>query len=253
MGSRCIPSTTSKLVESNIAPSVENGTNLTASLIKHNPICPPPRLIRALPFQPLIHQRNLPKYGAISPLRFDEICNAEEEVEEEDGDTLNNTKDSPPVVEILFSKPQPIDGSTCSNNEDATPVTTGEIVEDYKYRYCCSQRENHALRGHVSWMQEENRQLKRSMIEMQKHLYSLTRNKSQAIHHGRARHSGWIIPPSSVSKRRKIRFDSDTRADERVEEYRVPNIPNLMTSGSTLSSIGVTTSISAEDNLSDSR
>jgi hypothetical protein len=174
---------------------------------KVTPITSSGRAVHVMPFQPLLRHRDLSKTGAISPLRFDECLKTDKNGNEANVDAIDDDGDSPPVDEILILKPQQIDGSTCSINEDTAPVTNCAPSEDYKFLFFSSQREIHTLQGHLSCVQEENRQLKRKMIEMQKQLYSYCRNKAQSSSLGSSRPSAWTIPPSSFSKRQRVGFE----------------------------------------------
>jgi hypothetical protein len=173
---------------------------------KVTPITSTGRAVHVMPFQRLLRHGDLSKTGAISPLRFDE-CLMAENGNETNVDASNDDDDSPPVDEILIPRPQQIDGSTCSINEDTAPVTNCAPSEDYKFLFFFSQREIHTLQGHLSCVQEENRQLKRKMIEMQKQLYSYCRNKARSTSHESSLPSAWTIPPSSFSKRHRVGFE----------------------------------------------
>lgn len=147
-----------------------------------------PRSIRATPFETLIHHRNLPKEGTISPLRFGDFYSADDDID-----------DNVPVCEITIRVPSSThDNSTCSGNAGTALLPNCGGAEDYKSLYLSSQRELYDLRDEMAGVKEENRKLKRRLIEMQKQLYLYSRNKRQAA----PSQAAWSIPHSSAPNKR---------------------------------------------------
>lgn len=196
---------------------------------------PAPPSIRASLFEPLIHQRTPQKEGTISPLCFSELYAAEE-----------NPKQAPPVCEIRIPTPQQQDDSICSVSGDTAPLANCGDADEYKNLYFCGQREIYTLHCQMYSVKEENRQLKRQLIEMQKQLYSYSRNKRSAVSSS-ATNSAWCIPPCSSSKRRRVRLEPI----EETEAIRVPSTSTAEMPPTAMSSIGVRTSVSTEEYASD--
>jgi len=180
------------------------------------------RTIRASPFEPLVHNRKLPRDGTISPLRIDEYY-AYYKQDRLQLPTLHQTAAAtgpsgtgagggPPVHEIRIPTPHQQDDSLHSICSAVGETAASYTEEHYKNLYFSSQRELHATHGKAAKAMEENRLLKRHLIEMQKQLFSVTRNKRSTATGG-VQNTAWSIPSSSVisagcSKRPK--FDSTT-------------------------------------------
>lgn len=79
----------------------------------------------------------------------------------------------PPVAEIRIPIPETI----ASNSDD----------DDFETLYLCSRRDLHVVRKENEALAEENRLLKRHMIQLQKQLYSLRRTSQK-------RNVSWSIP-----------------------------------------------------------
>ena len=197
-------------------------------------LSPSPRTTRATPSEPLIHHQNLPKEGTVSPLLFDEFCTTEDD----------HKQVAPPVCEIRIPTPQQQeDDSVCSITGDTAPLANCGDDEDYKSLYFCAQREVHALQDHVSGVKEENRQLKRQLIEMQKQLFSYSRNKRQAVSSS-ATNSAWSIPQCPSNKRGRTRLESIG------EKEAVPMAASSLATATPpvpMSSKGVPMSVSTEE------
>lgn len=73
------------------------------------------RSIRASPFEPLVVDRNLPKEGTITPLKFDEYCAAGDDAPA----AANNSSNS--------------DGATCGRDD----VDQNDVDDDEEGRFCC--------------------------------------------------------------------------------------------------------------------
>lgn len=196
---------------------------------------PAPRTIRASPFEPLVHHRNLPKGGTISPLLFDEFY-----VDEEDHNRPRQQRTDPPVSEIRIPTPQQLDESICSVNGDTAPLSNCRDADDYKNLFFSGQRTIHKLQDEIVSVKQENRQLKRHLIELQKHLFSYSRNKrpKNETHSN----SAWSVPPRCSDNRRKIGLESI------VEEATVPiaSSSSGASSAEAVSSNGVPKSVSKD-------
>ena len=160
------------------------------------------RSIRATPFEPLVHQRKLPKDGTISPLRINEYhANRQERL------MLPSLRSGhvPPVHEIRIPTPQHQDESSfCSaDGENASE-------EDYQNLFFSSQRELHAAQAITVKVMEENRLLKRRLIEMQKQLFAVSRNR-RTLTPDAIQNTAWSIPTNSSSQRKKQRTDENCR------------------------------------------
>ena len=86
----------------------------------------------------------------------------------------------PPVAEIRIPIPETI----ASNSEDDG---------DFETLYLCSRRDLHLVRKENEALAEENRLLKRHMIQLQKQLYSLRRTSQK-------RNVSWSIPSPKRSR-----------------------------------------------------
>jgi hypothetical protein len=146
-----------------------------------------PRAFRASPFEPLVHQRNLPKSGTITPLKMDEYYAASEHQNRQQQRQQNynsrqrldarhdspTTPDDgvdgrPPMSEIrIFHSSL---GSVASSEATAEPT-------DWQSLYFSSQRDLHETKHRMSQAIHENRHLKRSVFELQRQLYTAQRNK----------------------------------------------------------------------------
>ena len=161
------------------------------------------RSIRATPFEPLVHQRKLPKDGTISPLHINEYhANRQERL------MLPSLRSGhvPPVHEIRIPTPQHQDDSSfCSADGD------NASVEDYKNLFFSSQRELHAAQEITAKVMEENRLLKRRLIEMQKQLFAVSRNR-RSLTPDTIQNTAWSIPTNSDSQRKKQRTDEKSRS-----------------------------------------
>ena len=164
------------------------------------------RTIRASPFEPLVHNRKLPRDGTISPLRIDEYY-AYYQQDRLQLPTLHQTAAAtgpsgavgggPPVHEIRIPTPHQQDDSLHSICSAVGETAASYTEEHYKNLYFSSQRELHATHGKAAQAMEENRLLKRHLIEMQKQLFSVTRNKRSTATGG-VQNTAWSIPSSSV-------------------------------------------------------
>ena len=162
--------------------------------------CPAPRAIRASPFEPLVHKRNLPKDGTISPLKMDEYYASKAQP----GPTKQEpTKFLPPIAEIRIPTP--------SEQAETRAEQPPQIDEDWKTLYFCSQRDLHRAQMENYRMAEENRLLKRQLIEMQRNLFEYRRNPPAFP----AENVVWSIPQS----RKKVQRErKDSPAAENAQD-----------------------------------
>jgi arsenate reductase-like glutaredoxin family protein len=164
------------------------------------------RSIRASPFEPLVHHRNLPKSGTISPLLVQE--HGSTNISGVHGQphrippasstepSFEHCLPAPPVAEIRIPTNHTLqEASNDEDNDDANTISS-EKDEDFKtlYHYC--QRDLQEAQEQVAETAEENRMLKRHLIQLQKQLYTCSRNKRP-----RATVS-WSIPGSDKRQRR---------------------------------------------------
>jgi len=164
------------------------------------------RTIRATPFEPLAHQRKLPKDGTISPLRIDEYYADQQERLKLPSLHASGSGDVPPVQEIRIPTPQyQDDSSICSAVGDTA------VEEFYKNLYFSSQRELHSSEETVARVMEENRLLKRRLIEMQKQLFSVSRNR-RSLAPEAVQNTAWSIPTNSGPLCKKRRLEADSRS-----------------------------------------
>lgn len=151
-----------------------------------------PRAFRASPFEPLVHQRNLPKSGTITPLKMDEYYadsehqNRQQRHQQQQQQNYNSRhrdayhdRDSPitsgngvegrpPMSEVrIFHSTA---DSLASSEATAEPT-------DWQSLYFSSQRDLHQTKNRMLQSDHENRQLKRAVFELQRHLYTAQRNK----------------------------------------------------------------------------
>lgn len=175
------------------------------------------RSIRALPFEPLVYQRNLPKNGIISPLFVKEHLSSEaspkspsqqphhipaaassgaqasdnpSDPEEEDPITL-----APPVPEIRIPTPQTLQqGKSDANKHDDDGSSCELSAQDYKTLYLCCQHDLYSVQQQAAAASEENRMLKRHVIQLLRQLNILRRNKRDAA---------WTVPETNHNKRRR--------------------------------------------------
>lgn len=168
---------------------------LGMALSSHNPARLTSITIRPTSFEPLVHQRVMPQDGAVSPLRTDEYhFNRQQRLHLPTLQTsASGCGRTPPVNEIRIPTPHLNEDS--SNNSVIGDIASSEAIH-YKNLYFCSQRYLHGSQEQVALLLEENRILKRHLIEFQKRLFSVSRNKRSAMPG-----SAWEIPASS--KRRK--------------------------------------------------
>jgi hypothetical protein len=138
------------------------------------------------PFQ---QQRQHCACGTVSPYGMAE--------EQDDEDHVSSTQ-PPPIEEIRIPTPQQndpaandVDDSTTASSKTTTTIGNGgedgqchhlptESEPDYKNLYFCSMRVNYVQAQRLTYLSEENRLLKRHMIEMQRQLYGIFRNRRQA-------------------------------------------------------------------------
>jgi hypothetical protein len=168
-----------------------------------------PRAFRASPFEPLVHQRNLPKSGTITPLKMDEYYAASEHQNRQQQQQQNyNSRqrldarhDSPttpgdavegrpPMSEIrIFHSSL---GSVASSEATAEPT-------DWQSLYFSSQKDLHETKHRMAQAAHENRQLKRSVFELQRQLYTAQRNK---WNQNECDNGSWEVPGRETKRQR---------------------------------------------------
>ena len=150
--------------------------------------------IRALPFEPLAHQRHLPKTGTISPVNVQEHGCTGQPHRIPPASSMASP-DSPPVTEIRIPTPQTPQATAPDDDEISTPSETEG--EDFKTLYLCCQRDLHESQEYTAMVTEENRMLKRQLIQLQKELFASSRTKRAYPK------VSWSIPSNSSNKRAK--------------------------------------------------
>ena len=152
------------------------------------------RSLRASPFEPLVHnRRGLPKGGTITPLRINEYT---------------TSGSSPPITEIRIPTPpiNPADDVSCES-------TLPETAEEWRDLYWLAQEDVARVQADHQRVVDENRRLKRQLIELQKQLYVQQRRCAEAP---------WEVPTRHVRPRRlphivSTEEKSATREEEDVE------------------------------------
>ena len=139
--------------------------------------------IRALPFEPLAHLRRLPKSGTISPLLVREHGTAPipHRIPLTSSSTTSGGSETPPITEIRIPTPAPKDDD-------------GSQELDYQTLYLCCQRDLHQTVQQKMDLHEENRMLKRQLIQMQKQLYASARTRKTGV--------SWSVPVSTFKRQR---------------------------------------------------
>lgn len=84
----------------------------------------------------------------------------------------------PPVREIAIPS---------TSSSDHTPGSPAQLSVDYESLYLSTQKEKHDLRIQLDRFQEENRLLKRQLIEWQRRVYCRMRTRP-------SRNSSWTVP-----------------------------------------------------------
>ena len=172
-----------------------------------------------------------------------------------DDDVPNSNIDTPPVCEIQIPSQQrpkrraDVDddyGFDDDDDDDADSTSSTQNLSrddhqhydaiDYKGMYFTSQRQNYALREQVQSAHEDNRRLKRQLIEMQKQLYTYSRNKRPTHHRTTHRHPNhetgevapWSIPMSSTHRLHHHHHHNHHRQPPRVLMVRYPQPPCII-------------------------
>jgi hypothetical protein len=174
-----------------------------------------PRAFRASPFEPLVHQRNLPKSGTITPLKMDEYYADSEhqnrQQQQQQQQHYNNRQ-----RDALYDSPKPGDGVEgrppmsevrilhSSVDSLASSEATAEAT-DWQSMFFSSQRDLHQTKNRMLQAAHENRQLKRAVFELQRQLYTAQRNK---WNQNECDNSSWEVP-GRESKRQRVSAASD--------------------------------------------
>jgi cell division septum initiation protein DivIVA len=102
---------------------------------------------------------------------------------------VSDVHSRPPVGEIRIPTPSSDSQDTAFKVNSATDDAFVE-TEDYKTLYFCGQRDLFEVQQRVEYVCEDNRLLKRKIIELQKQLYHNTRTRRRIVHAD----SAWCIP-----------------------------------------------------------
>jgi hypothetical protein len=135
-------------------------THLTITKHKHNKQRerdahkPPRRCIRVSPFQPMVHQRKMPKHGTISPLNVRDYY---EEKSRAVDTAASHISMRPPLREVRILA-QSASSASCSS-PDSTSSSEATNAKDYKRLYTQSQWELDELRRVYANSLHENRRL----------------------------------------------------------------------------------------------
>jgi len=166
----------------------------------HAPVLPRnSRILRATPFQRLVHHRNLPKSGTIDPLKINEYL-ATAEVERAMAASVsvaavanqrNNSTAAPPISEIEIK--------VYPKNDQRGGDFVELCSEDWKGLYMSSQRELYHSQRKLQHVVQENRFWKRQLIELQKRLYETRRNNHLTSYQNNKRSATTCMCPSCVA------------------------------------------------------
>jgi hypothetical protein len=137
----------------------------------------------------------------------DKICRASFK-EKKSGESL-----SPPVTEIQIHPNHP---RRCSASTTLPSAPFGLQLDsvDYETKYFCGQRDLHILRERMFDVCEENRLLRRQLIELQKQIFHNLRTKRRVVEVN----SAWSVPESSPTLQRYPKRQRTT-ATSRVDSY----------------------------------
>lgn len=153
------------------------------------------RVIRASPFEPLVVDRKLPKDGTISPLMVDEYYTPSHLSDELDDDDDDEEEDGSSKRKHARITDPPVDEVAIPLAAAAHQGLVKLSNDDWKKLYLTSMKELKSLHRYTCQMVEENRYLKRTLIQMQKTVYEARRSKlctSTVL--------PWDIPESSPRK-----------------------------------------------------
>jgi len=193
-----------------------------------------PRAFRASPFEPLIHQRNLPKCGTITPLKMDEYYANQQQQQLHHYQNLGyysttthrastspaSDTSRPPVSEIRI--PRAAVPST-SMDSNATIATMVPEPTDWQSLYLESQRCQQVVQDQADSMLKENRQLKRNMIELQRRLNALQ-------HAGGRPNTAWVVPVGSESSRSVTSSSASNHQHDRKRQRQQKDVEPPMPS-----------------------
>lgn len=182
------------------------------------------RIIRASPFEPLVLNRNLPRDGTISPLRMDEYFDVYKSkqtdfvgsnkrqrfcVENDDNSSLSTDEDDEYYLDG-DDDAQDHQDDCCRRRRDTSgsaPPPLAEVTvplaavvrqglielskEEWRRLYLSTYNDLEETQLQLSSTAEENRLLKRQLIEMQKQLFEVRRNKRCSPSH---EFPSWTVP-----------------------------------------------------------
>jgi hypothetical protein len=104
--------------------------------------------------------------------------------------TSSQKRFPPPVGEICIPTPSTDSLDTVLTSKETIPEGDSNKIIDYETLYFCGQRDLHFANQRVDYMCEENRLLKRKLIELQRQLYCNSRTKRRVVDANLA----WRIP-----------------------------------------------------------
>jgi hypothetical protein len=201
---------------------------------KYNRSQAPPRAFRASPFEPLVHQRNLPKSGTITPLKMDEYYADSQHQNRQQQQQHQHLYESQTHREAHFDSPttsdEGIEGQcqppvrevrilhssvTSVASSDATVVPT-----EWQSLYFSSQRDLHETQRRCHKAEGENRHLKRAIFELQRQLYTVQRNK---WNNNECNNSSWDVPGRHDSARegisnKRLRTETVTAVEQQQQQ-----------------------------------
>jgi hypothetical protein len=191
-----------------------------------------PRAFRASPFEPLVHQRNLPKSGTITPLKMDEYYADSEhqnrqqrQQQQQQQDYNSRQRDarhdhaSPTPRDGVEGRPPMSEVRILNSSVDslASSEATAEAT-DWQSLYFSSQRDLQQTKNRMLQADYDNRQLKRAVFELQRHLYTAQRNK---WNQNECDNSSWEVP-GRESKRQRV--TNPAADDQRYDSSVAPEV-----------------------------
>eukprot|EP00977_Amphora_coffeiformis_P025578 scaffold20544_cov158-Amphora_coffeaeformis.AAC.5 len=178
------------------------------------------RVIRVSPFHPMVHLRQMPKQGTISPLRVHEH-EMEQKVHRQqltDMRSPSNSKKSPPISEVCITTPSSFD---CGLSSPASAST----FTDYKAMYFQSQKQLKALQKLQEHTLAENHRLRSRINIIMKRLGKEDR-------------------PSEASRRQESQFRSQDPFPPPPRSMQPPVRPSFHISGESSSfNMGITSTM----------
>jgi hypothetical protein len=196
-----------------------------------------PRAFRASPFEPLVHQRNLPKSGTITPLKMDEYyANSEHQNRQQQqqqqqqyyssnyNSRQRDTRHGSPSTSKDGVEGRPPMSEVRILHSSVTSVASSEATAepiDWQSLYFSSQRNLQEMKHRMSQAAHESRQLKRAVFELQRHLYTAQRNK---WNQNDCENGGWEVPGR---KSKRLRVTAPAAAAEQRYDSSVAVAPTV--------------------------